>query len=216
MKKYRVIVADPPWMPSDKLPGNSRGSARQYPVMATPAIASYIESQEIRIAESAILFLWRLSSMQRDALDVARAWGFRDLSEEVWTKLTKSGLPWFGMGRTVRGSHETALICVRGSASDVIASNAVRSSFPARVPTYQVGDPDIGRIYLDEDGEPVCDKRGRIKRVEVGDYIHSAKPDEFFSQIVHPLVGSIGPRLELFARRRRPGWDAIGNQLPPE
>ncbi len=40
---------------------------------------------------------------------------------------------------------------------------------------------------------------------------HSAKPAEFFS-----MVGRISPapRLELFARRDRPGWDAWGNQAP--
>lgn len=39
---------------------------------------------------------------------------------------------------------------------------------------------------------------------------HSAKPDEFFS-----IVESItpGPRLELFARRPREGWDVWGNEV---
>lgn len=39
---------------------------------------------------------------------------------------------------------------------------------------------------------------------------HSAKPDEFFA-LVDTLVD--GPRMEIFARKRRPGWDAIGNEL---
>jgi N6-adenosine-specific RNA methylase IME4 len=216
MKPYRVIVADPPWAPKDKLPGDTRGAAHQYPVMTTTAIEAYLSTLEVQVASTAILFLWRLSSMQRDALDVARAWGFRDLSEVVWNKITKNGLPWFGMGRTVRGSHETALICVRGSASDLIQSNAVRSTFPAAVPTYQVGDLEIGRVLLDEEGNPATDSRGRVRRIKAGDYVHSAKPPEFFSKIVHPLVGMDGPNLELFARRRRPGWDAVGNQLPPK
>lgn len=38
---------------------------------------------------------------------------------------------------------------------------------------------------------------------------HSAKPEEFLA-----MVESFpGPRLELFARRRRPGWDAWGNEV---
>lgn len=41
---------------------------------------------------------------------------------------------------------------------------------------------------------------------------HSAKPDEFFT-IVESM--SPGPYLELFARRRRPGWYAWGNELQP-
>ena len=39
---------------------------------------------------------------------------------------------------------------------------------------------------------------------------HSEKPDEFFG-LVEQI--SPGPYLELFARRRRPGWDAWGNEI---
>ncbi len=180
---YRCIVADPPWAPRDKLPGKTRGAARQYPVMKTEDICRFVH--EIDIADDAILFLWRLSSMQADALRVAEAWGFDIKSEVVWRKVTKRGRLWFGMGRTVRASHETCLIGVRGRASQLVVGKNIRSVFDAPVP---VG-PN-------------------------GKYIHSAKPPEFFTQIVEPLIGCDGPRLELFARQRRARWDAIGNQLP--
>jgi N6-adenosine-specific RNA methylase IME4 len=190
VKPYRCIVADPPWMPRDKLPGKTRGAARQYDVLPTSDICAFLDTHEVAVADDAILFLWRLASMQQDALDVARAWGFDVKSEIVWQKLTKNGLPWFGMGRTVRASHETCLICVRGRASRLIVGKAVRSTFTAMVP--------FG---------PDCK------------YIHSAKPDAFFRCVVDPLVGQphaggAGPYLELFARKHRDGWDAIGNQLP--
>jgi N6-adenosine-specific RNA methylase IME4 len=203
---YVCIVADPPWEPRDKLPGPTRGAARQYPVMGTPEICDLGTMKLIElphgarrkkprhttlvygrsVSDDAILFLWRLASMQHDALSVARAWGFDVKSEIVWQKLTKKGLPWFGMGRTVRASHETCLVAVRGRASKVIRAKSIRSTFSAPVP-------------VDADGK----------------YIHSAKPDVFFDGIVMPLVGDV-PRLEIFARTRRPGWDAIGNQLPQE
>jgi len=40
---------------------------------------------------------------------------------------------------------------------------------------------------------------------------HSAKPDEFYN-----LVATVSPprRLEMFARRARPGWDVWGDQAP--
>lgn len=192
MNTYSVIVADPPWAPRDKLPGKTRGAARQYQVMSTSQLIGLADvniAGELRImgeaiADNAILFLWRLASMQQDALDVATSWGFDVKSEVVWRKLTKRGLPWFGMGRTVRASHETCLVCIRGRASKIIVSKSVRSVFEARVPT---------------------DENGR--------YVHSAKPDEFWSEIVEPMTTGYG--LELFARTRRLGWDAIGDQLPP-
>lgn len=204
-KPYRVIVADPPWRPDDSL--GDRGAEANYRTMTTPEICAFLQSLDVEISSTSILFLWRLSNMQRDALDVIDAWGFRQLSETVWEKLTKEGLDWFGLGRTVRESHETALIAVRGSASDVVVSKSVRSRFSAHVPVYEPGDPNIGRVIVRRDG---------TKRViKVGDYIHSAKPPAFFSKIVAPLVGTAGPNLELFARRRRPGWTCIGDELPP-
>jgi N6-adenosine-specific RNA methylase IME4 len=41
---------------------------------------------------------------------------------------------------------------------------------------------------------------------------HSEKPEQFF-EIVERLCS--GPRLELFARRKRPGWTTVGDELSP-
>ena len=43
---------------------------------------------------------------------------------------------------------------------------------------------------------------------------HSKKPDETRRRIVE-LLGDV-PRLEMFARQRVEGWDAWGNEAPPE
>ena len=48
-------------------------------------------------------------------------------------------------------------------------------------------------------------------RGEDGKIIHSRKPACTYERIER-LFGDV-PRLELFARETRPGWDAIGNQL---
>jgi N6-adenosine-specific RNA methylase IME4 len=150
--------------------------------MSHHELCGYLASTGVSIDRDAVLLLWRLASMQGDALELARAWGFRPLSEVVWIKTTKTGKPWFGMGRTVRASHETCLVCVRGRASRVVQARNVRSVFSAPVP-------------VGADGR----------------YVHSAKPEAFFGLVAEPLAP--GPRLELFARRRRAGWDQLGNQL---
>lgn len=46
---------------------------------------------------------------------------------------------------------------------------------------------------------------------ERGKPMHSAKPPEFYAMAEQ---ASWGPRLELFARRARDGWDAWGDQAP--
>lgn len=188
--QFQAIVADPPWRTRDKLPGPKRGAAKNYSTLSVQEIMRFPLPP---IADDAILFLWRLSCMPQEALDVAKAWGFTVKSEIVWQKLTKRGKPWFAMGRYVRASHETCLVATRGRFK--VASRSVPSTFSARVPVYQPGD-------IIPEGK------------KIGDYIHSAKPEEFF-RIVDRLVGDV-PRIEMFARRRRHGWKAIGDQLPPD
>jgi hypothetical protein len=41
---------------------------------------------------------------------------------------------------------------------------------------------------------------------------HSAVPEVFCTDVVEPLVR--GPEIEMFARHRRLGWDALRRQLP--
>ena len=42
---------------------------------------------------------------------------------------------------------------------------------------------------------------------------HSAKPATYF-EMVQKLLGSFGPRIDLFARSIHPGWDAWGLEIP--
>lgn len=187
MTEYDVILADCPWQMRDDLPGKTRGASRQYPTMDVSDLAIFLQMQDIAPAKSALLFMWRLASMVNEAMLVAHAWGFIPKSEFVWRKLTHLRNPHFGMGRYVRMGHETCIIAARGKAQSLIRSRSVRSVFDAPMPR---------------------DENGKI--------IHSAKPDEQFTQVIEPLIGGTdGKRcIELFARRRRPGWTAIGNDLP--
>jgi N6-adenosine-specific RNA methylase IME4 len=84
------------------------------------------------LQDDAMLVLWRVAAMQREALSVAEAWGFEAKTELVWQKLTKHGKKHFGQGRYTRGSHETALICTRGRFR--VRSHSIRSTFDARMP----------------------------------------------------------------------------------
>lgn len=92
------------------------------------------------IAKDARLFLWRVAPMQEEALHVMRAWGFGvPVSELVWVKTSgpiQSTRPdaddgsslalmpklAFGMGRTLRMSHETCLVGKRGRPERLSAS----------------------------------------------------------------------------------------------
>lgn len=186
--RYRVVVADCPWRFGDKLPGATRGAERHYPTMSVGELERLVLPS---IEDDAHLFFWRVSSMQQEALDVVRAWGFTVKSELVWIKRTKNGAINFGMGRHVRLGHEICLIATRGRGAGIL-NRSQRSVF---------GDVDLL--------ERIDDAGGGEFDAEIGR--HSAKPDEFYD-IVRALVP--GPRVELFARIAREGFDPIGNQLP--
>jgi N6-adenosine-specific RNA methylase IME4 len=166
----RVLVADPPWPIRDRLPHG--GADRHYKLMSMDDIFRFPLPP---LADSAYLFLWRLSSMQEEALATARAWGFTPKTELVWYKQTRTGLPWFGMGYHLRASHETCLVATRGRPKPQIRN--VRSVIVA----------PAGR--------------------------HSEKPDLFYSTVEKFAPG---PYDELFARRTRPGWRCVGNEINSE
>lgn len=126
MSRFRTICADPPWLFGDRLPGNSRGAEKNYRVLSVDDICRL---ELPPLADDCRLFLWRVASQVEEAYRVVRAWGFIPKSEIVWQKLTTSGLPWFGMGRQVRASHETCVIAVRGRPERLSAS--IRSTFSA-------------------------------------------------------------------------------------
>lgn len=124
----RVLVADPPWKFGDSLPGKKRGASKHYGCLPLHEIMRFPLPP---LADDCALFLWRVSAMQEEALQVVRAWGFKPHSEIVWRKTTVNGKLSFGMGRIVRGSHETCLIAVRGR--NIPRSRSERSVFDAPV-----------------------------------------------------------------------------------
>lgn len=189
----QTICADPGWAFDDALPGDGRGAEKLYTVMGQRELCAFLDTEYLAgripaIADDARLFLWRVASMQQEALDVMKAWGFTLKTEIVWVKTSKASTAtaWdaeqlargdklhIGMGRTTRAAHETCLVGARGR--------------PARL------DAAIRDVFFAPYEE------------------HSRKPEVFYREIVEKV--SPGPFLELFARRHREGWHCMGNQLP--
>lgn len=120
-------MADPPWKFSDKLamaPG--RGAEKHYECMS---VADIRGMRLPPMAEDCYLFLWRVASMPREALDVCASWGFSPKTELVWIKRTPRGKRHFGMGHHLRAEHETCLVATRGSPTPL--SHSIRSTFEA-------------------------------------------------------------------------------------
>lgn len=127
VRRFRAVVADPPWPFLDSNPGPGRGAAKHYALMSLTDIMLF---RLPKIADDALLFLWRVSCMQPEAIAVCRAWGFEPYGEMVWRKLTTRGNPVMGMGRVTRNGHESVLIGRRGKPR--IKNHDVRSIFEAK------------------------------------------------------------------------------------
>lgn len=164
-KKYKTILADPPWDINQRGKKNPRSAESHYELMPLDRIKA-MPVEDLCCGNSA-LFLWVPNSLLQAGLDTIRAWGFTYRSMVVWCK------PRLMMGNYIRTSHETLLHATRGKA-----------------PVKFHGQPSWMFAPQQE---------------------HSHKPEEQFS-LIERLYD--GPYLELFARRRQPGWDCWGFEAP--
>lgn len=118
MKRFAVVVADPPWHFSDSLRMSKikRGAVDHYATMKIDAIVALGADLMPLLADDAVLALWVPSSMLADGLRVVSGWGFNQKTVHTWIKTAggETGLA-FGMGHQLRACSEHALICTRGS-----------------------------------------------------------------------------------------------------
>lgn len=217
-----VLAVDPPWQHRDKL--GARGAASKYSTMSLDELCALPLPPR---AERNVLLLWRLASMQPEALRVVDAWGYLPCAELVWNKRRPCStccatgrvevwqfgaervfVPALAAGPAVRdcldcdGTGGTRWI---GMGSYTRAAHEVclicrpkNGRAPVRL---DMGIPSTfdAPLLSDVDGLLGGDR---------GCLVHSAKPDAFYS-IVERLYP--GPRVEMFSRRTRPGWTSTAS-----
>jgi site-specific DNA-methyltransferase (adenine-specific) len=194
--KYNIIYADPPWSYKDKNPlGRTRGrygAADHYQTMTLTEIKE-LNVQRIA-AGNCVLFLWAVAPQLPAAIEVINAWGFQYKTIAfVWIKLEQNGERFFGTGAYTKSNAELCLLGVRGK-----VGRLVRGS---------VNDPDnVLRVISNKESQIITTSRkNRSGR------FHSVKPDKAYTKI-ESLFGKV-PRIELFARNEKEGWDCWGNQV---
>jgi len=143
------------------------------------------------LADDGFLFLWTTNPMLLDgsAARVCAAWGFAPKQLATWVKGGVDGdgriVPQMGMGRMTRGSTEQLIIATRGQ------------------PLALVQDHSIINVFQTAEDEGTAFVAPRRQ--------HSQKPDVVYDAIERLVPGLY---LELFARVRRAGWTAWGDELP--
>jgi len=118
LKKYKTIVADPPW-PIGNFPAwfrKERRSAREIEIGVNPTPYKTMTLPEIErlnvsdvSADGAHLYLWTTDAFMEAALQVARAWGFEKSATLVWCKKPMGK----GLGGTYPSNVEFVLFCRR-------------------------------------------------------------------------------------------------------
>jgi N6-adenosine-specific RNA methylase IME4 len=179
MKKYNIILADPPWKyTQDKKSKNFRAvTSEHYETMTTEEICK-LPIQSIS-KEDSILFMWATFPQIKEAIKVIEAWGFEYKTVGfIWIKKNKkANTNAWGMGFYTRSNAEVCLIGVK----------------PKSSPTKLIKSHAVHQII-------------ESKRLR-----HSEKPNEVREKVLE-LCGDM-PRIELFAREKKEGWDVWGNEL---
>jgi N6-adenosine-specific RNA methylase IME4 len=190
--KYRILLLDPPWKYYGD-PDKAQAAGKHYPCMTYEQICRLPILALLQ--KPAVVFCWATGPMLHVALNAIRAWGlnYRGVAY-VWVKTTKAGKVISGQG--VRPT------ITKPTTEFVLAATTCSKGRPLPLLTEAQGQVVFGPDD-EQEGEPLFAPRPGNR--------HSAKPDEV-RQRIEALYGDV-PRVEMFARDLRPGWDGWGDEL---
>jgi N6-adenosine-specific RNA methylase IME4 len=184
MKKYNIIYADPAWSFKNKNTGGSMKSGSKDQYEIMSLNDIKNISVESICADDCVLFMWWVASQPIEALEVMFAWGFE--------LKTMTGFTWVKKTKHWKDWFGMGFWTRMGTENMLIA---VRGN-PKRI---SAGIRQVINVNnFNESVECVCEK-------------HSKKPKIFADRIVD-LCGDL-PRVELFARDKKNGWDVWGNEV---
>jgi N6-adenosine-specific RNA methylase IME4 len=182
MKKYQIIYADPPWSYDDKMKGHSFSLEEEYETQDIDWIKK-LPIKDIAL-DNSVLFLWAVSPLLPEALEVINAWGFKYKTLAFcWSKIERGGAWVSNLGRWTMGNVELCLLATKGSPKR-IKENIKQLVVDVR--TEHSKKPDIVRSRIVE-------LMGDIPRIEL-----FARGDR---------------DKDLFGKNRYDGWDVWGNEV---
>lgn len=192
-KKYQVILADPPWdFKTYSKKGEGRNANQHYPTQGL----DWIKSLPIKnlADDRCALFMWVTDTHLEQGFEVLKAWGFKYKTVGFyWAKINKSAKKeslnsekdfFMGMGYYGRANPEQCLLAEFEVDQALLATTA---KAPQRI------NAGVRKLIIDYRRE------------------HSRKPNDTHARI-EKLFGNV-PRLELFSREERSGWDVWGNEV---
>lgn len=188
--KYKTILIDAPW-PEHGGGKSKRGADRHYPLMSVRRIKA-LPVDDLAEAD-AHLWAWATSNYIDDAIDCGRAWGFRYIGCRPWVKAEPIELRGIATVDRPERAEKTR--------------SAVLPQKPG-LGRYMRCDAEF--LLLFARGQAMVPQWKPRQTIYAPRGRHSAKPACVYVDIERM---SPGPRLEMFARARREGWAAWGNEV---
>jgi N6-adenosine-specific RNA methylase IME4 len=220
-KKFEVIVADCPWSFSDKLTMSdvARGAAANYNLMSNSDIEQ-LPIKNFISPDGSILALWVPSSLLQEGLNTMKAWGFAHKQTYVWVKTKKQ--PFEKAQKLFSSLISMSNKMKIGSVSTLKDYKRILYGTFMAFQLSQSLAFGMGRLFRQT--HEICligtssnkvykQLESKSQRsVSFGENLkHSAKPEHLQDSL--ELMFPAGNYLELFARRHRPGWTCLGNEI---
>lgn len=218
--KFPIIVCDIPWSFSDKIDmiATPRGAQANYTTMSLEDIKK-MPIKELADPEGTLLALWVPSSLLSSGFEVLSAWGFQHKQTYIWVKTKKNIFSDFKSW--VRKSIVKQPQVVYDKFVYMHATKSIMDSLKNFLmkDTLAFG---MGRLF--RQSHEICliaTNNNKIykklenksqRSVSFGENLkHSAKPDHLQDSL--DIMFPHSNKVELFARRIRPGWLCLGNEV---
>lgn len=213
-KKFRVIVADPAWPFADTLSMSDvkRGAEANYHTMSMQDIKN-LKVKELADPNGCILALWVPSSLLQDGLDTMKAWGFDQKQTYIWVKTKKNPLD--SLNKPLKksifaaGWFKNTISQALEKGLRAFNMNETLAFFMGRLfrQTHEICliGTNNNKIYKSL-------KNKSQRSVSFGENLkHSAKPEHLQDSL--ELMFPSCDMLEMFARRKKPNWVCIGDEV---
>lgn len=221
-KLFHCIVADCPWSFGDVIDmiDTPRGAQANYSTMAISRLRE-LPVKNLIHPDGSILCLWVPGSMLQDGLDLMNAWGFRQTQVFVWSK-TKIE-PIGQLRKLFTASVKTLLKSGNADSSNILPD--IKTLLSDAISKFDLtGLLSFGMGRLFRQSHEICligissskvykllQNKSQRSVCFAENLSHSTKPEALQDSLDLMFPGA--EKIELFARRVRPGWTCLGNEV---
>jgi N6-adenosine-specific RNA methylase IME4 len=207
-EQYACIVADPPWQYRDR-GYNGMDTVQKYRIHTpyqTMSVQELIDmSLEVRrvSASSCHCYMWATKDFRVDAQKIMESWGFTFKNEIPWVKTTQ------GLKRNQKGLEQFTAAELK-TAEKVMAAMGMPGKPSYGMGYYMRPQHEILLFGTNNRSFRPLNATCEPAMVFAAKTRHSAKPEAAFDLIRR---NTPGPRLNLFERTPREGFDCWGDEM---